>query len=258
MMSTLRAEAIKLATLPSVWLASTLAVVFPVLFAVTNAQMLRQALATGQTSGLLSTSTANEGWGQLTFGVVGIVVFGVVAISSEYTQNTQAVDGSRQVSTTMAALPKRLAVLVAKLVLVVLWVLVLGAITIPVTVATTQVLLGPYATPLGPDLMVRFAGVLAYWVVMALLSFMLATLTRSGLVPLAFLLTNASMVSFSLLLAKVTDLARFLPDIAAYSLFLTESPVSQPLATVSAIIVLTIWGAASCGVALCTYVLRDA
>lgn len=256
-MSTLRAEAIKLATLPSVWLASALAVAFPVLFAAVNAQMLHRALVTGQTAGLLSTSTANEGWGQLTFGVIGIVVFGVVAISSEYTQNAQAVDGSRQISTTMAASPRRLPVLMAKLVLVILWVIALGTLTVPTTVATAQGLLGPYATPLGPDLMLRFAGVLTYWVVMALLSFMLATLTRNGLVPLVLLLTNASMVSFSLLLARVTDLARFLPDIAAYSLFLTETPVAQPLATGSAIIVLTIWGAASCGVALCAYVLRD-
>ena len=46
----------------------------------------------------------------------------------------------------------------------------------------------------------------------------LACLSRGALVPLTWCITTISLVSPSLLLSKVTDLAAWMPDAAVYSL----------------------------------------
>lgn len=258
MIRLVRAETLKLASLPSIWVASALTLVIPVLLAMLDAQVLRHALQTGQTGDLESTSTVDGGFGQLIFGLVGVVVLGVVSISSEYARNARTVGAGRQISTTMTAAPARGHLMAAKLVVLVVWVTVLAAVTIPATVRVSHVGLGDYATPLGRELWTRSLGVLAYWVAMALIGFCLAAVLRNGVIPLVLLITNVSVVSFSLLLAGVTPLARFLPDMAAYPLFLTEHPMAHPLVGGAAATVLALWAVAAVAATLASYAARDA
>lgn len=255
---TLKSEAMKLASLPATWLASGMAVLIPPLLAFANGNTLHRALSTGNRSGLTSLGTENEGFGQLTFGVVGVVVLGVIAISSEYARNEQAIGGARQVSTTMAAEPARIRVMAAKLGVLVVWVVALSAVSIPLTLWVSRTVLGGYATDFGTSLFFRMAGAALYWVVMVLLSFSLAAVSRNGVLPLVLLLTNASVVSFSLLIAQTTDLAKYLPDIAAYTTFVTESPAREPLDARTGALVCLAWGVAASTLAIAAYVRRDA
>lgn len=253
-----KAEALKLASLPATWLASVMAVAIPPLLALANGNTLHHALSTGETAGLTSLSTENEGFGQLTFGVIGVVVLGVIAISSEYARAEQSMGGARQVSTTMAAEPARCGVIVAKLGVLIAWVSILSVVSMPLTLWLSQTTLGGYATHFGASLLPRMAGATLYWVVMVMLSFGLATIFRSGVLPLVLLLTNASVVSFSLLIAQATDLAKYLPDIAAYTTFLTESPAREPLDAGTGAVVCAAWGIAACLLAMVAYARRDA
>lgn len=257
-MAALAAEARKLVTLPAVWVAAALAIGLPVALAAANAAVLRHALETGDTEGFVSTSTLDEGFGQLTFGIVGVVVLAVVAVSSEYARSGKRAGASRQVLTTMVAQPRRGGVVAAKLVVLVTGTVALAAVAIPLTLYVSQQGLGRYATDFSAVLVQRAGGATAYWVCTALLASGVTFLTRSGVVPMALLITNASMVSVSLLVAPLTPLAKYLPDLAAYPSFLTDLPVADHLAPAVGLAVCAVWSAASIVAAAASYFLRDA
>lgn len=257
MIAALDGECRKLVTLPAVWLAAALTIGLPPALAALNAAVLRRALDTGRVDGLLSTSTTDEGFGQLTFGIVGVIVLAVVAMSSEYTRSGQRSGGSRQLLSTMVALPRRGRVVVAKVVAVTACTIAMAAITIPLTLAVSRSGLGPYASAF-PDMLSRSIGATAYWVCMALLALGLTALTRNGVVPMVALITNASMISFSLLAARATDLAKYLPDLAAYPSFISEHPMPQPLEPMAGLAVLGVWGAVAIAAVAISYVVRDA
>ncbi|MFT3876254.1 MAG: hypothetical protein QM708_07535 [Propioniciclava sp.] len=257
MIAALDAEFRKLVTLPAVWLAVALTIGLPPALASANAAMLRRALDTGRLDGLLSTSTVDEGFGQLTLGIVGVIVLAVVAVSSEYTRSGQHSGGSRQLLSTMVAMPRRGQVIAAKIVAVTACTAVMAAITIPLTVTVSRAGLGRYASAF-PDMLSRSVGVTAYWVCMALLALGLTALTRNGVVPMVLLITNASMISFSLLASRVTDFAKYLPDLAAYPSFISEHPMTHPLEPSAGLVVLAIWGAAAVAATAISYIIRDA
>ncbi|WP_127841177.1 ABC transporter permease [Actinomyces wuliandei] len=252
------AELLKLATLPSVWLASALAVGVPAVLASLNASTLRRALSTGDTGELLDTSTVDAGFGSLVYGTVGIVVLGVVAMSSEYARTAQSRGRTRQVSTTMAATPRRGRLVAAKLLALVSWTTLLAAAAIPAAVLLSDRLLGPYATALDHDPVRRMAGVLLSWVTTAILSLTLTAVTRNGVLSLVLLVTNSSVVSLSLLISLVTDWARYLPDTAAISTFLVTPPVSAALDPGPAAVVCAGWAAGAVAVTSWCWVGRDA
>lgn len=257
-MRSLHAEWVKLWTLPAAWVASVLAVALPVGLAALNARFLHRVLDSGQTGGLLTTSTVDEGFGQLTFGLIGVVVLGVVSISSEYTRNARTVGAGRQVSTTMVAAPRRGLLMTKKLVVLSLWVAALGAVTVPLTLWVSTTLLGEHATALDESALRRGLWAGAYWVAVALLAFALAALTRNGIIPLVLLISNVSVVSFSLLAAQVTTWARYLPDLAAYPTFMTSHPMDDPLSPAAGAAVLAGWCAVGVTAALTSYTRRDA
>ncbi|RJF43821.1 ABC transporter permease [Actinomyces sp. 2119] len=252
------AELLKLATLPSVWLASVLAVGIPAALASLNASTLHRALSTGDTGGLLDTSTVDAGFGSLVYGTVGIVVLGVVAISSEYARTAQNMGRTRQVSTTMVATPRRGRVIAAKLCAVVSWTAGLAVVAVPLAVLLSDRILGPYATALDHDPVRRMAGVLLSWVTTAILSLTLTAVTRNGVLSLVLLVTNSSVVSVSLLVSLVTDWARYLPDTAAISTFLVTPPISAALEPGPAAVVCAGWCAAATAITFWCWMGRDA
>lgn len=78
-------------------------------------------------------------------------------------------------------------------------------------------------------------GLLIYWTVLCWLASFLTSVFQSGTIPLLFLLLNQSVVPLSFLLSRVTPLARWSPDLAAYGLILqgdmlTNSAMSPELA----------------------------
>ncbi|AWE42112.1 MULTISPECIES: hypothetical protein [unclassified Actinobaculum] len=115
----------------------------------------------------------------------------------------------------------------------------------------------------------RILGVLAYWAVLALIAFTLTVLLRSGVIPLALLLVNSSLVSLSLLLANLTDAVRFLPDLLARSIVFSGEqfrdldnglPIADlhPLDPATAWTAIGVWAAVSLVSALICFGRRDA
>lgn len=257
-MRALWAELRKLLSLPATWLGSALTVLLPVGAAALMGSQLATALRAGETAGLLSTSSTDEGFGQLTLGLVGVCVLAVTIVSSEYAKNAGDVGGARQVTTTMIAVPARGKLMAAKLAVLVAWVVGLAVATMPLTLWVSALTLGEYATDFGATLVPRSLGALLYWVTMALLAAAITTLTRTGTIPLVVLIANASLISVSLLLSQLTSWVKVLPDVAGLATFLTDLPIEGALSVPAAVAISLAWAVAAALTAVGSHVVRDA
>ena len=252
------AELKKLCTLTSIWGATVSCILVPVGLAALSARAAHRALSTGGQRGLLSTSTVDAGFGHLIFGTIGVVVIGVIIMSSEYARNAQKVGRSRQLTTTMVAVPRRFRAVTSKIVVLCMWVIVTSVVATAVTIITSRHILGEYASPLDGACWRRVAGVSVFWVMMALISCAFTAVTRSGVLPLAVLLANSTVLSFSRLLSLVTDSARYLPDTAALSTFLVESPVTNAVDAVTGFYLCAAWALLAVVIIVVSWVTRDA
>ena len=224
----MRAELGKLAGLPSVWFGVVFGLFSPTLVVLLN----RRSVPDGPDTGFV----------ELMPGLIGAVVLGVVAAGSEYR--------GRQIATSLLCVPSRWRLLAAKTAALALVVAVLGALTAVLTLAVAGVL----STAVAP----RIAGVVVYWVLSSLLAYGATLLIRNGVLPLTFLLLNATVASVSWLLTKVTTAAVYLPDLAGSHLFLREFDTPVRLAPVAGGLVMAAWVAALLAVAAVVFQRRDA
>lgn len=104
-MRALRAELSKLSTLPFVWLAVVAGLIVPIGIAVITS--------------LTTTLGSDTGFSELAIGVLGAIILGVAAIGSEYTAEGEESAGSRQITTTLIAVPSRVRLLFAKVIAVI-------------------------------------------------------------------------------------------------------------------------------------------
>lgn len=257
-MMLVKAELKKLCTLTSIWVATVICILVPVGLAALSARAVHRALSTGEKRGMLSTSTVDAGFGHLIFGTIGVVVIGVIIMSSEYVRNAQKVGRSRQLTTTMIAAPRRFRAVVSKIIVLCMWVIATSVAATALTIITSRHILGEYASPLDETYWWRIAGVSVFWVTMALISCAFTAVTRSGVLPLVVLLANSTVLSFSRLLALVTDSARYLPDTAALSTFLVESPVENAVNTATGFYVCAAWALLAIVIIVVSWVTRDA
>lgn len=177
-------------------------------------------------------------------GSVGAVILGVIAISSEYTTNSPDAGDGRQISATFIAIPHRTVLLVAKVLVVIVLIAATAAVTIAVSVALARLIAGNAgrSDDLG-DTITRSAGVALYWTLMALIALAVTVFARSGIIPLIWFIANSSVLSVSLLLTKLTPLARYLPDLAGMRLFADPSSLAirDPLEPFSGGLVMAAW-----------------
>ncbi|TDC57031.1 ABC transporter permease [Jiangella ureilytica] len=183
--------------------------------------------------------------------MVGAIVLGVVAVSSEY-------GGGRQIASTFAAMPRRPAVLAAKAAVVAVLVAAAAAAAFPAALLAARLVAGP-----GPDadgVLGRAVGGGVYAVLTALIALAITVFARSGVVPLVVLVANGSVVSVSFLLYQVTPLARYLPDLAGMRMVAGEDrlAIDDALAPVAGGLVMAAWTAALLAVAAVVLVRRDA
>ncbi|MEU8234900.1 ABC transporter permease [Actinoplanes sp. NPDC048967] len=223
----MRAELLKLAGLPSVWVAVALSLLLPPVVVLLNAR---------------AASSPDTGFLELTAGVLGPLVLGTVAAGSEYRGG--------QIATSLVCVPSRMRLLAAKTGALVLSVAVTAAVGAVVTPAVAGVLTGGT----GP----RIAGVVVYWVLDALLAYGITLLTRSGVLPLTVLIVNSTVVSVSFLLTRLTPLAAYLPDLAGAQMFIEPHDVGTDLTPVTAGLVMGAWVAVLLGVAAYVFHRRDA
>jgi ABC-2 type transport system permease protein len=236
--SQVRAELLKLLSLPTAWVGLVLGLIAAPALALVSAGGTRRAIENG-----FHADASDAAFQPLGIGLLGALILGVVVMSSEYTSTGDDSPGARQLQATLAAMPRRWRLVAAKAVTLSLLVTVQGTITAVVTLALNRVVLGDLVPAAAPG---RVAGAVLYWVLMGLLAYALMLIFRNGIVTLTVLILNISVVSFSYLLTKVTPLAAYLPDIVGTHMFLNEVGDVR-IAPLTAGVVMTGWVVALLG-----------
>lgn len=220
-----RGELRKLTSLPSVWAAVAIGVLLPAALTFLNA---RAAARRG--------GNVDLGFQELAFGVVGAIILGVVAVSSEYTTEGENAGGGRQITTSLTVVPSRRRLLITKLAAMITMVAALATVSSAITLTIVEAL--------GVSDFGRLPGVVLYWVLTALLASGLTLVTRNGILPLTVLILNTSVVTVTYLLTKLTPLAAFFPDLAGFRMFIERVELPVQLSPVAGGLVMTAWVAA--------------
>lgn len=221
-MRAFKAELSKLFSLPGIWLASLIGVFAPVIITVLDSTAEKEEIIAG-----VSTRLSEMGYSGLGLGVQGVIILGVLAVSSEYVTESSETGGGQQITTSLTAVSSRLHFLLAKAGAVTVISILLSIVAIITTVSATYLILGEY-TPTFE--WARLIGAMCYWTFTALLALAMTLITKNGIIPLAVLIINSSVVSFSVLLYKVTKLAFYLPDRAGFEMFMfTSDRVHTPV-----------------------------
>jgi ABC-2 type transport system permease protein len=248
--SLIHAELRKLLGLRTAWIGLVLGLVAAPALVVLNAPATRQAVTDG-----LTTDLSDIGFQNLGIGLLGAIILGVTAVSSEYTPTGDDTPGARQLSATLLAAPRRVRLITAKGVAVSIVAAVQGAITAVVTLALTAQVHGTLVPSPEPG---RVAAAVLYWVLMALLAFAITLLARHGIVTLIVLIVNTTVVSLSYLLTKVTPWASYLPDIVGAHMFLRSIDAPVDVSPLTAGLVMTTWVAVLLALATFLFQRRDA
>jgi len=219
-MRAFNAELSKLFSLPGIWLAFLIGAFAPAIIAALDSMAEKEDIVAGVSSRL-----SEVGYIGLGLGVQGIIILGVLAVSSEYLIESSESGGGNQITTSLTAVSSRLHFLLAKAGAVTVISVILSIVAILITILVTYLILGEYAPAFEWS---RLFGVVCYWTFTALLAFGITVLTKNGMIPLAVLIINSSVVSFSVLFSKVTNLAFYLPDRAGLDMFI---PMSDSLHT---------------------------
>ncbi|RDB49106.1 ABC transporter permease [Tsukamurella tyrosinosolvens] len=243
-MNTVRAELIKLTTLPLAWAAFAAGLIVPVGIAVITS--------------LTATPDGNTCFSELAIGVVGAIVLGVSAIGSEYSSEGEESAGGRQITTTLTTTSSRSSVLLAKMTAVMVMTVAMAIVAIAAVLATVTLLGAQGAGPaLSAGTLGRIVGVVLYWTMMALLGFGLTVLTRNAIVPMAVLVANSSAVTITYLLAQRFTAANYLPDLAGMRMFTTVR-TGVDVAPLTGGLVMATWVIALQAIAMTVFTRRDA
>ena len=172
-------------------------------------------------------------------GQVVAAVLGVLAISNEY--------GTGMIHVTLAAMPRRAAVLAAKAAVLAGQVLAAGTVAILVSVLLGQLILPGYA--LTPALLRAAAGSVLYLTLIALLSLGIATAVRDAAVAIGIVLGLLFLFPIVAHYITITTVQHYLNEIAPMTAGLyiqaTVGVHALPLAPWQGLGVLALWAAGS-------------
>lgn len=248
-----RAELYKLASQKATATALVVAVLGPAVITLLNALSARNTPSA-------PADPAEAAFAAVPLGTVGAVILAVAAISSEYAANPSA--GGHQITASLTATPRRMSLLAAKALTVVLVVAATAAAALPLALLVAHTAAGnTEAAPMTTrEIQNRCLGAALYWTLTALIALAVTVLTRTGIVPLTVLVTNSSLVSPSLLLSKITPAAVALPDLAGTRLFMSKErvAVANPLDPLAGGLVMSAWAAGFLAVATVVFCRRDA
>lgn len=213
-MKAFSAELSKLFSLPGIWLAFLIGIFAPAIIAVLDSMAQKDDIIAG-----VSTRISEIGYIGMALGVQGVIILGVLAVSSEYLTESSESGGGNQITTSLTVVSSRLHFLLAKAGAVTVFSVLLSIFAILTTVSATNLILGEYSPAFEAS---KLIGVVFYWTLTALLAFGITILTKNGIIPLTVLMINSSVVTFSYLLTKVTKLGFYLPDIAGSNMFMSD------------------------------------
>ncbi|MFE9279468.1 ABC transporter permease [Paenibacillus glucanolyticus] len=214
-MRAFNAELSKLFSLPGIWLAFLIGAIAPAVIAALDSTAQKEEIIAG-----VSTRLSEVGYIGLALGVQGVIILGVLAVSSEYLTESSESGGGQQITTSLTVVSSRLHFLLAKAGAVTVTSILLSVVAMMTTLSATHLVLGEYTPAFEGS---KLLGAICYWTFTALLAFGITVLTKNGTIPLAVLIINTSVVSFSFLLSKVTKLALYLPDRAGIDMFMLMS-----------------------------------
>lgn len=217
-MRAFNAELSKLSSLPGIWLAFVIGAMAPAVIAILDSIVEKEEIIAGVSSRL-----SEVGYIGLALGVQGVIILGVLAVSSEYVTEGSESGGGNQIRTSLTVVSSRLHFLLAKASAVTVVSILLSLVAIVTTVSATHVILGKYAPAFAVS---RLIGAVCYWTFTAHLAVGMTLLTKNGIIPLAVLIINSSFISFSFLLTKVTKFAFYLPDQAGANMFMSDGFLS--------------------------------
>ncbi|MCY7567924.1 ABC transporter permease [Bacillus safensis] len=202
-------------SLPGIWLAILIGALAPAVIASLDSIVEKKEVIAG-----VSTRLSEVGYIGLGIGVQGVIILGVLAVSSEYLTESSESGGGNQITTSLTVVSSRFHFLLAKASAVTVISILLSIVAILTTVSATNLILGDHTPAFETS---RLIGAVCYWTFTALLAFGITVLTKNGIIPLAVLMINSSVVAVSYLLTKVTKLAFYLPDRAGVDMFMFTS-----------------------------------
>jgi ABC-2 type transport system permease protein len=155
----------------------------------------------------------------LTIGQLTLVVFGVLAVTGEYSSATM--------SATLVAVPRRGQLYCAKAITVAGWALATALVTVAVTFPVAQLALGPHRTDVGAtSVLAATLGATVYLMLICLFATGVAAILRSSVTTLAVLLPLLFLGSQGLgNVPKLKVVTQYFPDqVGQVALHLTGPP----------------------------------
>ncbi len=219
----------KLMTLRMTWVGVAVAVLFPPLVALSSAATVRSLLGQGIGAEELRAGLVDRGFGEMTVGLVGVVLIAAAAMGSELHRGRSAGAPAPELTTTLRVVPNRRRLLAAKVAAVAVVVTLVWLVAVFPTLWLSFSGLREWMAEPGWGDGGRMIGSLAYHHLVALLTLGAVTVSGRSLIVLVVFITNLTMVSFSHLLAFITPAARFLPDMAGQQMFLRHDPWDREL-----------------------------
>lgn len=158
----------------------------------------------------------------LTIGQLALVVFGVLAVTSEYSAGT--------IKVSLAAMPRRGALYSGKVIAVGLVALGASVITVAATFFGVQAALGPHGVRLGsPGMPTALAGAVLYLLLICLFATGVAAMLRNGIAALATLLPVLFLGSQGLgNIPGAKEVLQYLPNEAAMVILHISGPPDDP------------------------------
>ncbi|OEV07532.1 ABC transporter permease subunit [Streptomyces nanshensis] len=167
-----------------------------------------------------------SGFSGLKLGMIALVVFGVLSVSSEYSTGT--------IRSSLAAVPRRGVFYTAKMVTGTATALVLSAVVVTASFFATQLMLGsPASVSVSDDGVLRaMVGGVLYMTLICAFSMGLASLLRSSALTMGILVPLFFMISTILnSIPGVQKVAQFLPDLAGGLILRSTPPAGDTILT---------------------------
>lgn len=176
-----------------------------------------------------------SGLSSVRLGLLTLVIFGVLAVTTEYTSGT--------IRSSLAAVPRRGLFFGSKLAAGGLVALVASVIVVAVTFAVTQFMLGENRVAITDDGVLRaLFGAIAHTTLLCIFSMGVAAVLRSSALTIGILFPLFLTVSAILSnIPKVGTVAQFLPDVAGGQIFYREPQGDTVLNAWTGLAVLVAW-----------------
>lgn len=246
------AELIKLRTLPAVSGTIGATLLGATGLAIAFAANARDQLGNSDTPFAGVSPETHTGLQAVGYGQIGLILLGILTAATEY--------GGSQIGTTLTSVPSRMLVMVGKAIAYLTAASLTAVLAVAATFIAAHIALGEHGLSVRESLTGRSLGIMlgaaAYLVLIGLLAYAVAILTRNLVAALVTML--ALVLVASPFLRTVTTLAAYLPDLAGAQMYQTEPFAHDTMTPLQGAVVMTAWIALTLAWAVVAFHKRDA